>query len=72
MDIIIMGPVILRSGGFGADFTQNSNWNPPGLLFGAMLPYAFAVWTMVSVGEAANAMVKECLARFPKIMGPEG
>ena len=46
-------------------------WVFTGLLFGAMMPYAFAAWTMVSVGEAANAMVKECLARFPKIMGPE-
>merc|ERR1711933_408822 len=42
-----------------------------GLLFGAMMPYAFAAWTMKSVGTAANDMVKECLAQFPKIMGPE-
>merc|ERR1711974_278995 len=38
---------------------------------GAMMPYAFAAWTMKSVGTAANDMVKECLQQFPKIMGPE-
>merc|ERR1719379_1095363 len=46
-------------------------WVFTGLLFGAMLPYAFAAWTMKSVGTAANDMVKECLQQFPKIMGPE-
>merc|ERR1719248_186925 len=35
------------------------------------MPYAFAAWTMKSVGKAANDMLKECLAQFPKIMGPE-
>merc|ERR1712060_931566 len=39
-----------------------------GLLFGAMMPYAFAAWTMKSVGTAANDMLKECLSQFPKIM----
>merc|ERR1719182_685548 len=43
-------------------------WVFTGLLFGAMMPYAFAAWTMKSVGEAANDMVKECLRQFPKIM----
>jgi len=46
-------------------------WVFTGLLFGAMMPYAFAAWTMKSVGKAANDMLKECLAQFPKIMGPE-
>merc|ERR1719217_1650357 len=32
------------------------------------MPYAFAAWTMKSVGEAANDMVKECLGQFPGIM----
>merc|ERR1719405_426411 len=32
------------------------------------MPYAFAAWTMKSVGEAANDMVKECLKQFPDIM----
>jgi H(+)-translocating pyrophosphatase len=43
-------------------------WVFTGLLFGAMMPYAFAAWTMKSVGQAANEMVKECLEQFPKIM----
>merc|ERR550525_124822 len=43
-------------------------WVFTGLLFGAMMPYAFAAWTMKSVGKAANDMVKECLQQFPKIM----
>merc|ERR1719414_1591164 len=46
-------------------------WVFTGLMFGAMMPYAFAAWTMKSVGKAANDMVKECLKQFPKIMGPE-
>merc|ERR1719498_1590032 len=45
-------------------------WVFTGLLFGAMMPYAFAAWTMKSVGEAANDMVKECLRQFPGIMDP--
>merc|ERR1712107_496258 len=36
---------------------------------GAMMPYAFAAWTMKSVGTAANDMVKECMRQFPRIMG---
>merc|ERR1712061_221473 len=36
-------------------------WVFTGLLFGAMMPYAFAAWTMKSVGTAANDMVKECV-----------
>merc|ERR1712029_441990 len=43
-------------------------WVFTGLLFGAMMPYAFAAWTMKSVGKAANDMVKECLNQFPEIM----
>merc|ERR1719235_1174410 len=43
-------------------------WTFTGLLLGAMMPYAFAAWTMKSVGEAANEMVKECMRQFPLIM----
>lgn len=43
-------------------------WVFTGLLFGAMMPYAFAAWTMKSVGKAANEMVKECHRQFPKII----
>merc|ERR1711933_176619 len=46
-------------------------WVFTGLLFGAMMPYAFAAWTMKSVGTAANQMLIECLSQFPGIMGPE-
>jgi len=43
-------------------------WVFTGLLFGAMMPYAFAALTMKSVGKAANEMVKECMKQFPKII----
>jgi len=43
-------------------------WTFTGLLFGAMMPYAFAAWTMKSVGLAANDMVVECNRQFPAIM----
>jgi len=43
-------------------------WVFTGLLFGAMMPYAFAAWTMQSVGKAADQMVQECMEQFPKIM----
>merc|ERR1719191_702840 len=43
-------------------------WVFTGLLFGAMMPYAFAAWTMKSVGMAANDMVKECMQQFPLII----
>merc|ERR1712125_13011 len=46
-------------------------WTFTGLLLGAMMPYAFAAWTMKSVGSAANDMVKECMRQFPRIMGAE-
>merc|ERR1712194_333445 len=36
-----------------------------------MMPYAFAAWTMKSVGMAANDMVKECMEQFPKIISGE-
>jgi len=43
-------------------------WVFSGLLLGAMMPYAFAAWTMQSVGMAANDMVAECNLQFPGIM----
>merc|ERR1719160_2246598 len=43
-------------------------WTFTGLLMGAMMPYAFAAWTMKSVGHAADAMVQECKEQFPKIL----
>lgn len=46
-------------------------WCFSGLLYGAMMPYAFSAMTMKSVGEAANDMVNECMAQFPKILSGE-
>jgi inorganic pyrophosphatase len=46
-------------------------WTFTGLLFGAMMPYAFSAMTMKSVGEAANDMVTECMRQFPKIISGE-
>jgi len=43
-------------------------WVFTGLLFGAMIPYAFAAMTMKSVGKAANEMYEECMRQFPLIM----
>merc|ERR1712167_181134 len=43
-------------------------WVFTGLLLGAMMPYAFAAWTMKSVGTAANDLLEECLRQFPGIM----
>merc|ERR1712113_950344 len=39
-------------------------WVFTGLLLGAMMPYAFAAWTMKSVGTAADQMVAECKRQF--------
>merc|ERR1712178_71554 len=46
-------------------------WVFTGLLFGAMMPYAFAALTMKSVGKAANDMVKECMRQFPLILSTD-
>jgi len=57
-----------------ADITVVDILNPwvfSGLLYGAMMPYAFSALTMKSVGEAANDMVKECMEQFPKIISGE-
>ena len=42
-----------------------------GLMFGAMMPYAVAAFTMKSVGVTANGLVKVCMRQFPKIVGDE-
>lgn len=39
------------------------------ILFGAMIPYWFSALTMRSVGEAANAMVKEIARQWAEIPG---
>jgi len=43
-----------------------NEWVFTGLLLGAMMPYAFAAWTMKSVGLAANEMVEECDKQFKR------
>merc|ERR1719296_489474 len=66
VSLVLFGAFTVR-----AEVTEVDILNPwvfTGLLFGAMMPYAFAAMTMKSVGKAANDMVKECLEQFPKIM----
>merc|ERR1719428_1009984 len=46
-------------------------WVFTGLLLGAMMPYAFAAWTMKSVGDAAQALFDEFMRQFPLIMAKE-
>jgi len=69
VSLALFGAFTVRAGVDKVDILDP--WVFTGLLFGAMMPYAFAAWTMKSVGKAANDMVKECLEQFPKIMGPE-
>jgi len=44
-----------------------NEWVFTGLLLGAMIPYAFAAWTMKSVGLAADEMVAECSRQFETV-----
>ncbi|EER01549.1 H+-translocating inorganic pyrophosphatase TVP1, putative [Perkinsus marinus ATCC 50983] len=46
-------------------------WTFAGILYGAMMPYAFSALTMKSVGKAATDMVDECMRQFPKIINGE-
>jgi inorganic pyrophosphatase len=69
VSLALFGAFCVRANIEGVDILDA--WVFTGLLYGAMMPYAFAAWTMKSVGKAANDMVKECLEQFPKIMGPE-
>merc|ERR1719444_441038 len=66
VSLALFGAFSVRAGVTVVDIL--TPWVFTGLLFGAMMPYAFAAWTMKSVGKAANDMVKECLQQFPKIM----
>merc|ERR1740123_2696223 len=69
VSLALFGAYTVRAGVTQVDILDP--WVFTGLLFGAMMPYAFAAMTMKSVGKAANDMVKECLEQFPRIMGPE-
>jgi len=66
VSLALFGAFCVRAEVFEVDILNP--WVFTGLLFGAMMPYAFAAMTMKSVGKAANDMVKECLEQFPKIM----
>merc|ERR1719238_1424435 len=66
VSLALFGAYTVRAG--VSDVNILDPWVFTGLLFGAMMPYAFAAWTMKSVGEAANDMVKECMEQFPKII----
>merc|ERR550514_218637 len=69
VSLALLGAFTVRAG--VSDVNILDPWVFTGLLFGAMMPYAFAAWTMKSVGEAANDMVKECMEQFPKIINGE-
>merc|ERR1711943_112516 len=66
VSLALFGAYTVRAG--VSDVNILDPWVFTGLLFGAMMPYAFAAWTMKSVGMAANDMVKECHRQFPKII----
>jgi len=66
VSLALFGAYTVRAG--VSDVNILDPWVFTGLLFGAMMPYAFAAWTMKSVGMAANDMVKECMEQFPKII----
>eukprot|EP00920_Eleutheroschizon_duboscqi_P005728 GHVT01013470.1.p1 GENE.GHVT01013470.1~~GHVT01013470.1.p1 ORF type:complete len:741 (+),score=65.82 GHVT01013470.1:978-3200(+) len=66
VSLALFGAYTVRAGIKQVDILDA--WTFTGLLFGAMMPYAFSAMTMKSVGMAANDMVKECLSQFPKIL----
>merc|ERR1739838_225278 len=66
MGLALFGAFTVRANVTSVDILNP--WVFTGLLFGAMMPYAFAAWTMKSVGEAANDMVEECARQFPLIL----
>merc|ERR550514_533881 len=66
VSLALFGAFTVRAG--VADVNILDPWVFTGLLFGAMMPYAFAAMTMKSVGKAANDMVIECMRQFPDIM----
>eukprot|EP00922_Rhytidocystis_sp_ex-Travisia-forbesii_P061822 GHVS01091557.1.p1 GENE.GHVS01091557.1~~GHVS01091557.1.p1 ORF type:complete len:744 (-),score=63.38 GHVS01091557.1:250-2481(-) len=66
VSLALFGAYTVRAGISAVDILNP--WTFTGLLFGAMMPYAFSAMTMKSVAIAANDMVKECLRQFPNIM----
>merc|ERR1711878_57107 len=66
VSLALFGAFTVRAGVKNVDILDP--WVFTGLQFGAMMPYAFAAWTMKSVGKAADDMVRQCLKQFPKII----
>merc|ERR1712048_25201 len=66
VSLALFGAYTVRAGVEKVDILDA--WVFTGLLFGAMMPYAFAALTMKSVGVAANEMLVECLRQFPLII----
>jgi len=69
VSLALFGAFTVRAGVSQVDILNP--WVFTGLLLGAMMPYAFAAWTMQSVGDAAVLMVEECQAQF-KFIFPAG
>eukprot|EP01054_Gregarina_sp_Poly1_P000184 Gregarina_sp_Poly_1__183@NODE_1042_length_5264_cov_405_129690_g722_i0_p1_GENE_NODE_1042_length_5264_cov_405_129690_g722_i0NODE_1042_length_5264_cov_405_129690_g722_i0_p1_ORF_typecomplete_len734_score80_68H_PPase/PF03030_16/1_5e253PgaD/PF13994_6/0_13PgaD/PF13994_6/1_9e03PgaD/PF13994_6/6_2e03PTP_tm/PF18861_1/6_3e02PTP_tm/PF18861_1/1_7_NODE_1042_length_5264_cov_405_129690_g722_i01392340 len=66
VSLALFGAYTVRAGIEKVDILDP--WVFTGLLYGAMMPYAFSAMTMKSVGVAAGDMVKECLDQFPRII----
>merc|ERR1719515_446899 len=66
VSLALFGAFTVRAGVTHVDILNP--WTSTGLLVGAMLPYAFAAWTMESVGKAADEMFQECVRQFPGIL----
>merc|ERR1711998_455013 len=66
VSLALFGAYCTRAGVTSVDILDP--WVFTGLLLGAMMPYAFAAWTMQSVGDAAQALFDECMRQFPHIM----
>ena len=56
MSLALFGAYTVRAKIASVDILDT--WTFSGLLFGAMMPYAFSAMTMKSVGVAANDMVR--------------
>lgn len=72
VSLALFGAFVTSSTAFDSKNPQVNLLNPiefAGLLFGAMIPYAFSAMTMKSVGKAALAMVEEVRRQFREDAG---
>jgi len=67
VSLALFGAFVTRANIAGVNIIEPITFS--GLLFGAMLPYAFSAFTMKSVGTAALAMVDEVRRQFREIPG---